>query len=64
MADMHVFSKYLFALHKDDGGQGLIEYLLILALIGFAATAGLHAIANGLNSAFSNIGVIIGRYIK
>jgi pilus assembly protein Flp/PilA len=50
-------------LHQDEAGQGLVEYLLILALVAFAATAGMTSLASGLNSAFSKIGVILGSYI-
>jgi pilus assembly protein Flp/PilA len=50
-------------LHKDEAGQGLVEYLLILALVAFAATAGMTQLASGLNSAFSRIGIILGSYI-
>ena len=53
----------LARLHKDESGQGLVEYLLILALVAFAATAGMGSLASGLNSAFSRIGVILGNYI-
>ena len=53
----------LMRLHKDEAGQGLVEYLLILALVAFAATAGMSSLASGLNSAFSQIGVILGQYI-
>jgi pilus assembly protein Flp/PilA len=54
----------LIRLHQDDKGQGLVEYLLILALVAFAATAGMGSLASGLNSAFSTIGSILGGYIK
>jgi pilus assembly protein Flp/PilA len=50
-------------LHKDEAGQGLVEYLLILALVAFAATAGMTILASGLNSAFGKIGTILGQYI-
>ena len=50
-------------LHKDEAGQGLVEYLLILALVAFAATAGMSTLASGLNSAFTKIGRILGVYI-
>ena len=53
----------LLRLHRDEAGQGLVEYLLILALVAFAATAGMGSLASGLNSAFSQIGIIIGQYI-
>jgi pilus assembly protein Flp/PilA len=53
----------LSRLHKDEAGQGLVEYLLILALVAFAATAGMGQLASGLNSAFSAIGSILGKYI-
>ena len=53
----------LLHLHRDEAGQGLVEYLLILALVAFAATAGMGSLASGLNSAFSQIGIILGQYI-
>jgi pilus assembly protein Flp/PilA len=53
----------LAQLHRDEAGQGLVEYLLILALVAFAATAGMGALATGLNSAFSAVGSILGLYI-
>ena len=51
-------------LHQDEEGQGLVEYLLILALVAFAATAGMGSLASGLNSAFSMISSILGSYVK
>ena len=54
----------LAALHKDESGQGLVEYLLILALVAFAATAGMKTLASGLNSAFSKVSTYIGSYIS
>ena len=53
----------LVRLHNDEAGQGLVEYLLILALVAFAATAGMGKLASGLNSAFSAISSILGSYI-
>jgi pilus assembly protein Flp/PilA len=50
-------------LRQDESGQGLVEYLLILALVAFAATAGMTSLASGLNSAFSKIAVVLGTYI-
>ena len=51
-------------LNKDEAGQGLVEYLLILALVAFAATAGMNTLAAGLNSAFEKVGNIIGHYVS
>ena len=51
-------------LHNDEAGQGLVEYLLILALVAFAATAGMNTLAACLNSAFTKVGNIIGKYIS
>jgi pilus assembly protein Flp/PilA len=52
-----------YRLQRDESGQGLVEYLLILALVAFAATAGMGSLASGLNSAFVQIGAILGSYI-
>ncbi|MCU1269419.1 MAG: hypothetical protein JWN74_713 [Acidobacteriaceae bacterium] len=53
----------LARLHNDESGQGLVEYLLILALVAFAATAGMSTLASSLNSAFSQIGAVLSGYI-
>ena len=55
--------KNLFRLHKDEEGQGLVEYLLVIALVGFAATAGMSSLATSINSAFGQIGATLGSYI-
>ena len=41
---------------KSEEGQDLIEYALVVALIAFAATAGMNSLATDINQAFSNIG--------
>jgi len=54
----------LARLHKDEEGQGLVEYLLILALVAFAATAGMGSLASYLNLAFSDVGSLLNKYIS
>ena len=48
---------------KDDHGQDLIEYALVVALIAFAATAGMSTLATDINIAFSNIGKKMTTYV-
>ena len=43
-------------------GQDLIEYALVVALIAFAATAGMSTLANDINTAFTNIGTTLTSY--
>jgi len=38
-----------------EEAQDLVEYALVVAMIAFAATAGMRNVATGLNTAFSNI---------
>lgn len=40
----------------DERGQDLIEYALVVALIAFAATAGMNTVATDINNAFTKIG--------
>lgn len=40
---------------KQESGQDLIEYALVISLIAFAAIAGMGSVANGINTAFSNL---------
>jgi len=47
---------------RDDRGQDLIEYALVVALIALAATAGMSTVAADINSAFTNIGTKLTSY--
>jgi pilus assembly protein Flp/PilA len=47
---------------NNEEGQDLIEYALVVALIAFAATAGMGSLATGINTAFSNISTKLGTY--
>ena len=47
------FGKYLVRLHNDQEGQGLVEYLLIIAMLALGAAAGLRFVANGVNTSLA-----------
>jgi pilus assembly protein Flp/PilA len=47
----------------DERGQDLIEYALVVALIAFAATAGMNTVATDINSAFTKIGSKLTTYV-
>jgi pilus assembly protein Flp/PilA len=49
-------------LASREEGQDLVEYALVVALIAFGATAGMKALAGGLNTAFGNISTTLGSY--
>ena len=46
----------LVCLHRDESGQGLVEYVLILALIALGAVTAMGTLANSIASAFNKIG--------
>jgi pilus assembly protein Flp/PilA len=46
----------------DERGQDLIEYALVVALIAFAAAAGMSTVATKINAAFVNIGTKLTTY--
>jgi pilus assembly protein Flp/PilA len=48
---------------SSEEGQDLIEYALVVALVAFAATAGMKTLALGLNTAFSKISNTLATYI-
>ena len=47
----------------DEEGQDLIEYALVVALIAFAATAGMSSLATSINTAFTSVGTTLSTYI-
>jgi pilus assembly protein Flp/PilA len=53
----NLINKLTLAIHaiKNDEGQDLVEYALVVALIAFAATAGMTQLASSINTAFSSI---------
>lgn len=55
--------KSLARLHREEAGQGLVEYVLLIALVAFAATTGMSKLASSINSAFSQVGTILGDYV-
>ena len=58
----NLFTKIYLAL-RDESGQDLIEYALVVALIAFAATVGMSGLASGINSAFVQIASVLGVYL-
>jgi pilus assembly protein Flp/PilA len=40
---------------REDAGQDLIEYALVVALIAFAAMVGMNDVASNINTAFNKI---------
>jgi len=53
----------LQVLLMSEEGQDLVEYALVVALIGFAATAGMTSLAGKINTAFTDIGSTLTTYI-
>ena len=51
-----------FQVWKDESGQDLIEYALVVALIAFAAATGMNSVATQINTAFTNIGNKLASY--
>ena len=49
----------LNALWTDESGQDTTEYVLLVALIALAVTAGMTILAQNINTAFSETGSIL-----
>jgi pilus assembly protein Flp/PilA len=49
---------------RQDSGQDLIEYALVVALIAFAATVGMNTVASNINDAFVKIGSKVTTYVS
>lgn len=56
MKDLMIKLSVMFAILKDEKGQDLIEYGLLVALVAFAATVGMTSLATNINLAFTTIG--------
>jgi pilus assembly protein Flp/PilA len=49
---------------RDERGQDLVEYALVVALIALAATAGMQGLATSINGAFTKVGTNLGTYVS
>jgi Flp pilus assembly pilin Flp len=56
--------KTLTSLHREESGQGLVEYVLILALVALGAVVGMSSVASGINSAFGRVANLLTTYVS
>jgi pilus assembly protein Flp/PilA len=49
------FIRKIRSLIKQESGQDLVEYALVIALIALAATVGMKGLAGGINKAFGSV---------
>ena len=47
---------------REENGQDLVEYALVVTLIALAATAGMTTLAKDINNAFTLIGSTLSTY--
>jgi pilus assembly protein Flp/PilA len=53
---MNHFNRPFSNLLRDESGQDLIEYALVAALVGLAATASVRGLATSIGTALTSIG--------
>jgi pilus assembly protein Flp/PilA len=58
---LKLYVKFQNLMSREEG-QDLVEYALVVALIAFGATAGMKALAGGINTAFDNISTTLSTY--
>lgn len=46
-------------LFRNEDGQDLVEYALVVALIALGATAGMNTLAGDISTAFTNVGTTL-----
>jgi pilus assembly protein Flp/PilA len=59
VVDMALVTRLLAALRRDEEGQGLAEYALILALIAIVAIVALIFLGGAISSILSTVGTSI-----
>jgi len=46
---------FLAVFHSEESGQDLVEYAMVMVIIGLAATAAMGTIASQINHVFMNV---------
>jgi pilus assembly protein Flp/PilA len=49
---------------RREEGQDLVEYVLVVSLVAFGATAGMKALATALTTGFKGISTTLGSYVS
>lgn len=55
MLNLYVRSQVLRQALKDEHGQDLVEYALVIAVVCLGITAGMGTLANGINNAMTTL---------
>ena len=57
---MSSLRRFLKSIRRDERGQGMVEYSLILALVSVVAAGTLSTMGNSVKSVFTNATSILG----
>jgi pilus assembly protein Flp/PilA len=58
---MLALQRFLLAVLKEEEGQDLVEYALVVALIAFGAVAAMQGLSSEINTAFQTISSELAR---
>lgn len=58
----YVKGQTIWSTLKDESGQDLVEYGLVIVLVCLAATAGMGTLANGINNFLSSVSSKLSTY--
>jgi pilus assembly protein Flp/PilA len=58
----YVKSQTIWSTLKDENGQDLVEYGLVIVLVCLAATAGMKTLADGINTFLSGVSSKLATY--
>jgi pilus assembly protein Flp/PilA len=56
---LNIYVKIQNLLNREDG-QDLVEYALLITLVGLAAVSGMGSVASAINTVFGNISTTLG----
>jgi len=60
---LKVAQKYLHLLAKEEG-QNMVEYALVVALMGFGVVAGIRSVTAGISGEFNRVSATLVSYIS
>jgi pilus assembly protein Flp/PilA len=59
---LYVKGQTIWSTLKDENGQDLVEYGLVLVLVCLGATAGMTTLATGINTFATNVSTKLANY--